>query len=186
MFEWTPDTDETSIIVIIGRTNSGKSTLGKIIEKNTNVIHIEASTILRRLLDSKGMDFSPDNVKTYLRETNHTGVVDKISDIIKESNNDGAVITGLRCPSEIEQLYDEFSNVKVIHVAAPENIRKKRQSYEPNSDLESNLGGFSEKQSLDEELGISETISDYSDFTLENIDTVESLTKKASCVLEGL
>ncbi|WP_147299492.1 hypothetical protein [Haloferax sp. Atlit-6N] len=181
------DTDASGInhIIILGKTNSGKTTAGKIIEQVSDFTHIEASDVFQNILQDQNKKYSVDNIMNYLETTDGTGVA---QEIVKEIRITGcsAVITGLRKPEGVRFMLSELPKIVVVTIVAPRSVRKSRIDENRSNSIDNSNLKFERKESIDECLGINQAIKEYSNIELQNTGDIGTFESKITELLSEL
>lgn len=155
-------------LVIIGPTSSGKSTIGQYFETQSNVRHIEASSILRRLLNERGEKMTPSKIKGLFKPDDKAKVAKQVVELVSIKDWTATVITGFRMPEELEYILSELSNVAVVRVSAPRWMRLNRALQNKEGSRSVIMDDFEEKEALENDLGLHTTLLRYPERVVEN------------------
>ena len=115
-------------IVVIGLVCAGKTTFGQFLG-NCRYLHVEASEILKAL---SGNNLTPNSPFGYLQAMKTLGsrgwdiVARQAIASLRYFIESGICITGLRTVEELNFLVHTFSDLVVVHIAAPERTRFER------------------------------------------------------------
>ena len=175
------------IVCLTGMPGAGKSTIAeglksKGFEKITmgDAVRAEAA---RRKIEPTGDNLG--KLMLELREKNGPGAVAKlIKNQIDNSKSDVIVIDGVRSIAEVEVL-KKFGTVKLLSIHASANTRFKFLSNRERSDAPSGREDFSNRDSREIKVGMSESIA-LADETISNNNlTIPQLIDSAYNIIKG-
>jgi uncharacterized protein YprB with RNaseH-like and TPR domain/predicted nuclease with RNAse H fold/dephospho-CoA kinase len=162
------------VIGISGAIASGKTTLGKILEKN-NYIYSRYSLVLKNKLIQSGKNVNRTNLQEYgeyINEQKGQRWLGKqlLNQYFDKNYTEYLVIDGLRFLENISFLRERFGVFfQHVHIEAKKDIRKKRYMF-----AEENYLNFEEaiKHEVERE---SETLKEKADVIIKNNGTIEEL-----------
>ena len=135
-------------IAVIGLTCAGKTTFGEFLSKY-GYEHIEASSILRIL---QGSDLAPNSRAGYFQAITTLSsegwdvIARRAIDLYERSIESGICITGLRTVEELEFLARRFSDLIVVLVEAPAQMRFERYMNRDRAGDDASLTRFRERE----------------------------------------
>jgi dephospho-CoA kinase len=170
-------------LLIVGPTNSGKTTAGKFIQWKLGWRHIEASSILRKILEERGEGMSADSVRDFMNETSRLGVAKRVISHISPDLQDHIVITGFRAPEEIEYFEHNYGSIELLEITASHSLRQRREfSYQQSCESIP----FEKREELDEYLGLNELTSEYAEYSIENASTISDFQEELVSILRKM
>ncbi len=118
-----------------GLTNAGKSSISSPTSKKYNIPTLETGTFVYKELEERGLDVTPDNIKSVSLEVkgkSDSYFTEKLIAFAKQEYSDAKVlfVSGVRAVSEVEYLKKEFGreNVLVVGFHASQGTRFSRLS----------------------------------------------------------
>lgn len=163
------------ILIIIGKSCSGKTILRKIIENEYGIIGFEASHIVKEYIKNKNM--SLNNLFT------NYGKDFVAQHIIQHSTDKNYVISGFRTVEEIEYI-KKYNKVLVITIYSSDRKCFQRSVDRNRNDTQNSFENFYlNKLCADYSLGLAESIRRYSDYFIENSDDISILKNKINKII---
>jgi len=117
-----------TVLMIVGHTCAGKTTFGDRAHDLHELLHIEASAIVRMLQRDMGSEGTSTFAfaKELLHEKGPDVIALKILQVYSSKFDKGVVITGFRTIEELELLKSHISHAKVLYIEATERTRYQR------------------------------------------------------------
>ena len=165
------------VIGISGALASGKTTVGKILEKN-GFEYSRYSLVLRKKLESEGKEINRINLQEYGDYVNkHKGQRWLGQQLIKQFYNPQTtkylVIDGLRFLEDSAFLKEQFGNYFLhIHILTEDKVRKRRYQLVNENNVSFEIATLHEVERE------SELLLKKADIVIENNGTLEELEKK--------
>jgi len=176
------------LLGLTGRQCSGKSEIAKILREFGFDV-LEMGEVLKSQIGKE--DPSIEEVSKFaieVRKKMGRGAVAKLAIPIlrrKLSSGGKVVISGVRSPEEVEIFRKEFKEFLLIRVKSEKGNRIERALKRGRPDDPSSMEEFIEKEKLEEELGIEETMA-MAEFEILNEGTLEELRRKTLELLDKL
>ena len=168
-------------IAVIGLTCAGKTTLGQYLA-NHRYTHIEASEVLRTLLD---IDVAPNSrfgfvqAMTALTSLGWDIVARRAFEYYSQFTQSGFCITGLRTVEELNFLSQVFSDLVVVLLVAPEETRFERYLNRRRGGDQRSLTRFRERESEHARFGLLSVAEHCAMIRMSNIATLGNLQRLA-------
>ncbi len=169
------------IIGLVGEKGSGKDTIADYLIDHYQALMLGGGDIIRKILGLLHMEISRENLsKTAdsIRQTFGENVFqDALILEIQKSNHKICVISGVRKPSEIEQL--KSIGAKIWYITAPVELRFERVSkrHQNDDDNSQTLELFKQQEKLNTERFIEE-LGKTANTIIENIGSEQELITK--------
>ena len=180
-------------IAVIGLTCAGKTTFGEFLSKY-GYEHIEASSVLRIL---QGSDLAPNSRAGYFQAITTLSsegwdvIARRAIDLYERSIESGICITGLRTVEELEFLARKFSDLVVVLVEAPAQMRFERYMNRDRVGDDASLTRFREREHEHASFGLISvadhcaTIQILNDSTLGDLEGLAELLAQDGSAISG-
>jgi inosine/xanthosine triphosphate pyrophosphatase family protein/dephospho-CoA kinase len=175
-----------SMLLVVGRTCAGKTTLGHRLSINHGLRHIEASGLVRMLREKEGSSLAPlEYAQTLMARRGPAVVAEEVLRLHGGALDDGFVITGFRTIEELQMFKERFPRVRVVYVDANERLRYDRHLARGRGDRMS-LVQFREHDRAQWGFGLLPVAEEVCDMRIVNEESMESyLTKSDSLMRVG-
>lgn len=168
-----------SLLIIVGFSCSGKTTIAQHLSAQNNIKHIEASDFMRVAFQEIHGSSSPYNIEKFASTALYHKpeiVAEKIVKYLTEFNHQTDVLlTGFRSPKEAEFLKEQLSeiySINLIEVTADFETRYQRAlARKRQGDATSDRQAFEQKDASQEQMGIEK----FEALTLENMGSFDDL-----------
>jgi dephospho-CoA kinase/inosine/xanthosine triphosphate pyrophosphatase family protein len=176
------------VLIVIGKTCSGKTTLGERAQQNAGFRWFEASDIVRAFRDRDTV--SPDEpigdfAKRLLADKGQDVVARKILQLVEGEPNMPVVITGFRTLEELELVKSELPQSSVVLIEASERTRFERYLARARPGSTSRISEF---KSLDEGqwgFGLLRVAEDFADLKILNEGSLSDYHQQLDSVISG-
>lgn len=180
-------------IAVIGLTCAGKTTFGEFLSKY-GYEHIEASSVLRIL---QGSDLAPNSRAGYFQAITTLSsegwdvIARRAIDLYERSIESGICITGLRTVEELEFLARKFSDLIVVLVEAPAQMRFERYMNRDRVGDDVSLTRFREREHEHASFGLISiadhcaTIQILNDSTFDDLEAVAEVLAQDGSSISG-
>ena len=174
-------------IAVIGLTCAGKTTLGQFLSKY-RYTHIEASKVLRTMLDvdlAPNSRFGFEQAMTALASHGWDIVARRALEYYRQFGESGFCITGLRTVEELNYLVRMFSELMVVLLVAPEEIRYERYLKRGRVGDEMSLTRFREREGEHARFGLLSVADHCATIRMSNDSTLANLQSLAEQLAEA-
>lgn len=127
------------VLLVVGPSCAGKSTMGDHLAAAHGACHIEASEVLRRLLDE---DHTPG---TWYREPagfDYVRIADRIVEMLAACGRGLVVVSGLRTLAELDRINARVRGAELVYVDADAGVRYRRCAKRDRADVAEHLVMF--------------------------------------------
>lgn len=165
------------VLLLIGRTCAGKTTLGEYLSMRHGMRLVEASSIVRMLSQrrAESVERDPQDAARDLLGSEGPDIVART--IIEHYGDEpqGLVVTGFRAIEEIEAMLAHYPRAQVVLVRASDRIRYERHI---RRGRHRDVASFDEFRRMDEaqnEFGLLRSAADFADFEISNEGSLDDL-----------
>ncbi|MEM4366583.1 MAG: hypothetical protein QW035_00420 [Candidatus Anstonellales archaeon] len=173
------------IILLGGKRGAGKSAFAEIAKKQGYKVR-EMSAIVKGIMEREGIEVNNRNLRLFargLREKFGKGIVGQL--MAEQMEGGKEVIVGIRAVEEIEEIKKRFSDVVVVFIDAPANIRFERMGSAGKKENPVTWDEFLWADSVDNELG-QEGVMEAADIVINNSKSKKEFEEEAKRVLRWI
>ena len=182
--------DKSSTIIIIGPSNSGKTTIGKWLASYTGRQHVELSDYVWNKYNSAKETGSIIDFVDNIWRTDKTKTIfaDELIEEHEKNKLGPLVICGPRCDDEVARLKQYFKNAIVIGIEADASKRFKRLKIRKRDRYTMTMEEFLLKDYREYSWGMSLALGNMTDFLIVNNGTLKELNETliGRCKVRGL
>ena len=168
------------LILLCGRTCSGKTLGGQILARTFGYQHIEASSLMREFW-----------MRTDQRQPLETFAKDSLladptripTAAVARAKKGTLVLTGLRSPAEVAAARKAFAESRLIFLHTPIALRLQRSVRRGRPGHPNSIDHLERVDGLHNEMGLNSVQSDSSAIQLENKGSLESYARKLATLL---
>jgi len=178
-----PAPEEHKVFVVVGHTCAGKTTFGECAQ-NVGLTFVEASSVLRMIARSKGMD-EPDPfrlAKAVLDQFGNDVVARKIVQLYPAIDT-GLVISGFRTIEELELIKGHIAHAQVVLIEATERTRYQRHLDRGRYESVRSLEEFRAHDIQQWSLGLLRVAEDFADIKIVNEGTKAEYCSRVEAVI---
>jgi dephospho-CoA kinase/inosine/xanthosine triphosphate pyrophosphatase family protein len=178
-----------SVFLVVGPTCAGKSTFGEYAAQEFGFRWVEASDIVRMLIDERyGREYTHDAsmfAERLLQEEGADVVARKVVSLLPGVNGEPLVITGFRTIEELELIRREIPDIKVVVLEASERTRYERYIRRSRVNHSGTLPEFKEHDSSQYKYGLLRVAEDFADIRVVNEGAIEDYRQQIYSVIFG-
>lgn len=177
-----------SLLIVVGKTCAGKTTMGQYAASRHAFRLIEASSMMRLAADRVGVS-GPDayyRAKALLQEKGPDIVAREIVGSYGDDLANRAIITGFRTIEEIQYIRGQFPGCKVIQVDASERTRFERHLRRGRTNAISTLAEFTEHDRQQSQFGLLSVAAELADVRITNEGTMKEFHAQIDTVMETI
>lgn len=173
------------ILIIVGRTCAGKTTMGERLSLEHGFRFFEASAILRMLRPKSSKDEKQGEqefAKQLLTEFGPDAVARKLLDLVDASSVEKLAISGFRTIEELECMRSHFPEARVVFVDASERTRYERRLKRGRADEVLSFEGFNSLDHGQWSFGLLRVAEELADIRIENEGTLEDYETRIAAI----
>lgn len=179
-FPGRPDSGAMTIIGLVGKQGSGKSTVSDVLVKKSFDV-VSMGDVVRGEAERRGLGGDAlGQISTELREEHGPTAVAELL-LERQDLSGDVVIDGLRSDAEVELFREELEGFFLVAVTASQETRYERITGRGRSDDPESYEAFVEKEEREDSWGLDAAIS-MADLEVENEAGLEELGQKAATV----
>lgn len=176
-----------TVFIIVGHTCAGKTTFGDRAHRIHDLVHIEASAIVRMIQRDRGEDGGSTFhfAQKLLQEHGPDIIALKILQIYSSQFDKGVVITGFRTVEELELIKSHLPHAKVLFIEASERTRFQRLLERGRSPECRTIADFRHIDNQQMHFGLLRVAEDFADLRLVNEGTIEQFHMQIDAILSA-
>jgi len=180
-----PAFEEHKLFVVVGHTCAGKTTFGEYAQ-NAGLIFVEASSVLRMIVRSKGLvGTDPFSLaKATLDQFGNDVVARKITQLYPGVGH-GLVISGFRTIEELELIKRHIAHAQVVLIEATERTRYQRHLERGRYESVRSFEDFRAHDVQQWSLGLLRVAEDFADIRIINEGTMDEYYARVDAVIRG-
>lgn len=175
------------VILVIGKTCSGKSTFGERCAGEANFQWFEASDIVRSLIGERMSGVSaesmPDLARRLLTDSGFDIVARKVSHYLEAEPDLPSVVTGFRTLEELEYFKRRFPEALVVLLESTERTRFERYLARARPGSATNIAQFVSRDRDQWDFGLLAVAEDFADLRITNEGTLTEFFQQIDSVI---
>jgi dephospho-CoA kinase/inosine/xanthosine triphosphate pyrophosphatase family protein len=173
------------VLIIVGRTCAGKTTMGERLSFQHGFRVFEASAVLRTFQSktaSDGPQSEQQFAKNILADYGSDAVARKLLDLIDGTDIDRLAVTGFRTIEELECMRGHFPEAKVVFVDASERTRYERRLKRARADEALSFEDFNELDRSQWSFGLLRVAEELADVRVMNEGSLDDYYSRISAI----
>jgi inosine/xanthosine triphosphate pyrophosphatase family protein/dephospho-CoA kinase len=173
------------VLIIVGRTCAGKTTMGERLSFQHGFVVFEASAVLRTFQSkatSEGSQAEQQFAQNILAEYGPDAVARKLLDLIDGTDIERLAVTGFRTIEELECMRGHFPEAKVVFVDASERTRYERRIKRARADEALSFEDFNELDRNQWSFGLLRVAEELADIRVVNEGSLDDYYSRIAAI----